>query len=402
MDKNRSGSLAYAGFAFITALIGFNWFMWGPLLGSTLEPHYKVSGFLLALFISSIPIMLVLFSYFVGNMADRDSKKTTIISSLILLITVLVRPFTLFNFYVLLSDQLVFALSAAFCFPSWASLTYRLFDKEKAASRIAGFTAALTGGQILAFLITFPLVNRLGLLTVLWVYGIISAIFAVFYIFVIRKTEFPFTPNITERPSLIEGAKIVLSEKSMIPLMVISFLDIGVFAWLAGWYPHILVQYKGITPTEAGIVNSVILIGCLIGAETVPNIAHHIRKVKVFLLILPLICIGMLSIVPVISNFWLFLIDGLILGFALFPMYPLGVHLPSAYSKIGITFAGVGSGIMLIAGNLGGFLLPELGATVSQINRAILLFGIIPMLLMFLSALFFKDPDTYANGKSKA
>ena len=103
----------------------------------------------------------------------------------------------------------------------------------------------------------------------------------------------------------------------------------------------------------------------------------------------------MLSIIPMLNSFTAFLVDGLILGFALFPMYPLGVHLPSAYSKIGIAFAGVGSGIMLIAGNLGGFLLPELGATVSEIRTAILLFGIIPMLLMFLSAMFFKDPDTY-------
>jgi MFS family permease len=401
MDNTRNGfsKLAYAGFAFITALIGFNWFMWGPLLSSVIEPKYKVSGFLIALFISSIPIMLVLLSYFVGSMADKDPKKTTIITSIILLLTVLARPFTLFNFYVLLTDQIIFAVSAAFCFPSWASLTYRLFEKEKAASLIAGFTAALTAGQILAFLITYPLVRSMGLYKVMWIYGIITSLAALFYIFVIKSGEFPYKLKTVKRPSLIEGAKIVLSEKSMIPLMVISILDIGVFAWLAGWFPNILVKYKGITPTQAGVVNSFILIGCLIGAETVPNIAHHIKKVKIFLMILPVICIAMLAVIPVISGFWLFLIDGLILGFALFPMYPLGVHLPSVYSKIGVAFAGVGSGIMLIAGNLGGFLLPELGAAVLQINRAILIFGVLPMVLMFFASLFFKDPDTYVVKK---
>jgi predicted MFS family arabinose efflux permease len=395
MDKKRFSILSYTGFALITALIGFNWFMWGPLLKSIVEPKYHVSGFLLALFISSVPIMLVFLSYSVGDMADRDPKKTTIIASSILLFSVLLRPLTTFNFYVLLTDQIVLSISAAFCFPSWAPLTYRLFKKEKAASLIAGFTAALTGGQIVAFLITYPIVRKIGLTNTMWVYGITTAIISVFFIVIIKSGDFPYSVATSKRPSLSEGIKIVLSEKSMIPLMVISFLDIGVFAWLAGWYPSILVSHKGISPTQAGIVNSFILIGCLIGAETVPNISHHIKKVKIFLLLLPIICISMLSIVPMLHSFLAFLIDGLVLGFALFPMYPLGVHLPSAYSKIGIAFAGVGSGVMLIAGNLGGFILPELGATVQEIHSAIILFGIIPMVLMFISALFFKDPDTY-------
>ncbi len=388
---------SYIGFAGITALIGLNWFMWGPLLGSVIEPKYKVSGFLLALFITSVPLALVFLSYFAGSLADKDPKKTTMTSALLLLIAVILRPFTLFNFYFLLSDQILLSISAAFCFPSWAPLTYRLFDKKKAASLIAGFTAALTGGQIIAFLITYPLVEKISLTGVMWLYGVISLIISLFYVFTIKSGKFPYEKFVSERPGLLEGARIVLSEKSMIPLMIISFLDIGVFAWLAGWYPSILISHKGITPSQAGIVNSVILLGCLIGAETVPNIAHRIKRVKIFLLILPMICIVMLAIVPALNSYYAFLLDGLILGFALFPMYPLGVHLPSAYSKIGVAFAGVGSGIMLIAGNLGGFILPELGATVSQINKAILLFGVLPMILMLLSALFFKDPDTYVK-----
>ncbi len=396
-NKNSFSFKTYLGFAGITALIGLNWFMWGPLLGSVIEPKYKVSGFLLALFITSVPLALVFLSYFAGNLADKDPKKTTIISSTLLLIAVIVRPLTLFNFYALLADQILLSISAAFCFPSWAPLTYRLFEEKRAASLIAGFTAALTGGQIIAFLVTYPLVEKISLSGVMWLYGIISAVISLFYIFTVKKGDFPYERTASERPGLLAGAKIVLSEKSMIPLMIISFLDIGVFAWLAGWYPSILITHKGITPAQAGIVNSVILLGCLIGAETVPNIAHHIKKVKIFLLVLPMICILMLALVPMLNSYYAFLLDGLILGFALFPMYPLGVHLPSAYSKIGVAFAGVGSGIMLIAGNLGGFILPELGATVSQINKAILLFGILPMILMLVSALFFKDPDTYAK-----
>ena len=392
---NKFSVLAYVSFAIVTALIGFNWFMWGPLLGSVVEPTYKVSGFLLALFISSPPIMLVILSYFVGSLADRDTKKTTIITALLVAVTVLIRPFAIKNFYALLAIQMIFSISAAFCFPSWAPLTYRLFEKEKAASLIAGFTASLAAGEIIAFLITYPLVKKLGLFNVLLIFGIITAVLALLYVIIIRMHKFPRHIKTFKRPSFSEGMEIIFSEKAVVVLCIIAFLDIGVFAWLAGWYPAILVKFRGITPTQAGVVNSMILLGCLIGAETIPNISHRIKKVKIFLLTLPLICIAMLLIIPKLSSFPAFAIDGIVLGFALFPMYPLGVHLPSAYSKIGIRFAGVGSAIVLIAANLGGFILPELGALIKSITSSIAFFGIIPMAIMFIASLFFKDPDTY-------
>jgi MFS family permease len=393
--KSRVQS-TYFLFALITSLIGLNWFMWGPLLSSVIEPRYKISGFAMALFISSVPLALVFLSYFTGSFADKDPKRTTIIAAIILGVTTLIRPFMIASFPALLIMQLIFTISAAFCFTSWSPFTYRLFEQKEASSKIATFTAFLTGGQILAFLITYPLADKIGLFSLLLIYGIISAIVAVFYILSVSKLEFPYKITGSKKPTFSEGAKIILSEPSMKSLSLISLLDIGVFAWLAGWYPKMLTSFKGASPSEAATVNSMILLGCLIGAMTVPNLSHRLKKVKVFFLLLPIICIAMFSLVPVLHSFGALLIDGAILGFALFPMYPLGVHLPSAYSKIGIKYAGVGSGIILIAANIGGFMLPELGAAVSQIIPSITIFGIIPMALMFITGLFFKDPDTYA------
>ena len=386
---------AYFLFALITSIIGFNWFMWGPLLSSVIEPKYKISGFALALFISSVPLALVFLSYFTGSFADKNPKRTTITAAAILGVTTLIRPFTIGSFLTLLLMQIIFTLSAAFCFTSWSPFTYRLFEPKEATSKIAIFTAFLTGGQILAFLITYPIVNRIGLFSSLLIYGIISAIVSILYIMLVLKLDFPYTIEVRVRPTFSEGVKIIFSESSMKSLSFISLLDIGVFAWLAGWYPKMLMSFKGVSPSKAAIVNSMILFGCLVGAMTVPNLSHKFKKVRFFFLLLPIICIIMFLLVPGLKSFGALLINGVILGFALFPMYPLGVHLPSAYSKIGIKYAGVGSGIILIAGNIGGFLLPELGAAVTKMTTSIIIFGIIPMALMFIGALFFKDPDTY-------
>ncbi len=389
--RNKA-SVMYFLFAIITSLVGFNWFMWGPILGPIVETQYRVSGFVVTLFISAVPLMLVLLSYFAGNLADIDPKRTTIISAAILGITSLIKPFFSFNFFALLLVHLVFTLSAAFCFTSWAPLTYRLFESEKSSSRVALFTAFLTAGQILAFLITYPMVSRTSLFTTLLIYGLVTFFICVIYILIAIKVRFPYSVEITKRPTLLEGAKIIFSEHSIKPLAIICFLDIGVFSWLAGWYPKMLTRFKGINPSQAGIVNAMILVGCLIGAMIIPNLSHKLKKVKVFLLVLPVICILMFVLIPPLSSYGILLIDGVILGFALFPMYPLGVHLPSAFNKIGMKYAGVGSGIILIAANLGGFILPELGVLSEGLTSSIIMFGILPMAFMFVSALFFKDP----------
>lgn len=389
--KNKA-SVMYFLFAIITSLVGFNWFMWGPILGPIVETQYRVSGFVVTLFISAVPLMLVLLSYFAGNLADIDPKRTTIISAAVLGITSLIKPFFSFNFFALLLVHLVFTLSAAFCFTSWAPLTYRLFESEKSSSRVALFTAFLTAGQILAFLITYPMVSRTSLFTTLLIYGLVTFFICVIYILIAIKVRFPYSVEITKRPTLLEGAKIIFSEHSIKPLAIICFLDIGVFSWLAGWYPKMLTRFKGINPSRAGIVNAMILVGCLIGAMIIPNLSHKLKKVKVFLLVLPVICILMFVLIPPLSGYGLLLIDGVILGFALFPMYPLGVHLPSAFNKIGMKYAGVGSGIILIAANLGGFILPELGVLSEGLTSSTIMFGILPMAFMFVSALFFKDP----------
>jgi len=129
----------------------------------------------------------------------------------------------------------------------------------------------------------------------------------------------------------------------------------------------------------------------------VPTLSHKLKKVKIFFIILPLFSALMFFLVPYINNYYLLLFDSLILGITLFPVYPIGVHLPSAYSKIGIEYAGIGSGIILIFANLGGFLFPQLGVLTPGLWSSLFFFGILPMTLISITAFFFKDPDSYAK-----
>jgi cyanate permease len=178
-------------------------------------------------------------------------------------------------------------------------------------------------------------------------------------------------------------------------LSLISLLDIGVFKWLAGWYPKLNDTFKGIGPTKAPFINAFIMIGCLIGAMTIPDLSHRIKKVKPFFIILPLIVILMLFTSIFVNEYALLLLVSMILGIALFPIYPLGLHLPSAFSSVGMKNAGIGSAIILIFANIGGTVFPIIGSLTKGYTSSVITFGIIPMAIIVLLGFVFKDPDTY-------
>ncbi len=391
----KSSNLIFYAYALVTAMIGFNWFMWGPIIHSVVLPKFNAPSFLVTIFISAIPLMLVIFSYFTGRLADKDPKRTTLIAALLMGITSILKPFSLFSFYALLIVHLIFALSAVFCFTSWSPITYRLYEKERSVHKIANFTAALVIGEFFGYFVTYSLVSRLGLFNTLLLYGILSLLIMIFYILVIVKFNFPFHVTSRPRPAILDGFRLVLREKAMVSLFIIAFLDIGVFVWISTWYPKLFTYFKGLNPEEASLIPSLKLIGCLIGALTIPSLSHKIKRVKLFFILLPIISALMFFLVPFINSKYLLLIDSLILGITLFPVYPIGVHLPSAYSKIGVEYAGIGSGIILIFANLGGFILPQIGFITPGLWSSILVFGVIPMLLISFFALFFKDPDMY-------
>lgn len=383
-------------FGLITMLVGFNWFMWAPLLKPVIEQAMNVKPVFSELLLSSVPFLLVLFSYFAGGFSDLSPKKSTTVASVLLGGFTVLRAILSFNYTLMLFAHFGFALSATFAFTSWSPLSYRLFSKDKASKITAYFTAFLTLGQILAFFISYPLVSKIGYSNFLFITSFVSLIISLVYIFTVRNWNDTLVDfQAKKRLPISEGFKLVFSNKSLIVLSLISLLDIGVFKWLAGWYPKLNVAFKGLDPTKASFINAFILIGCLIGATTIPDLSHRIKRVKIFFIILPLVVVLMLFLSIFVSHFSFLLFVSLILGIALFPIYPLGVHLPSAFSNVGVENAGIGSGIILIFANIGGTIFPLIGTLASGYTTSIVLFGVIPMLLIAFLGIIFNDPDTY-------
>ncbi|MGB9832195.1 MFS transporter [Caldisericum sp.] len=394
--ENKKSVLIFVLFGFITMLIGFNWFMWAPLLKPVIEQTMDVKPVFSELLLSAVPFSLVIFSYFAGSFGDSSPKRSTTVASILLGVFTVLRSIFSYNFTLMLVAHFGFALSATFAFTSWSPLSYRLFSKDKASKTTAYFTAFLTLGQILAFFISYPLVEKIGFYKFLFVTSIVSFLIATLYIVVIRNWDDRLiNGKLNKKLPLSEGFKLVFSNKSLIVLSFISLFDIGVFKWLAGWYPKLNVAFKALDPTKASFINAFILIGCLIGAMTIPDFSHRVKRVKIFFIVLPTVVISMLILSVYINGFSTLLLISTILGIALFPIYPLGLHLPSAFSKVGAENAGIGSGIILIFANIGGTIFPLIGSLAHSYLSSVISFGVIPMSIIILLGFIFEDPDTY-------
>ncbi len=392
----KKNVLIFVLFGIITLLIGFNWFMWGPILKEFVEEGMGVKPVIAEFLITSVPLLLVLFSYFTGSFADVSPKKSTITASILLGVFVFLRGVFASSVLLMFLFHFLFALSATFAFASWSPLSYRLFSQDKASKVTAYFTAFLVLGQILAFFISYPLAKGLGLKLYLILCGIVSVVFSLIYIVsVLNWDDTILNVEVNKKLPIIEGFRLVFSNKSLIILSLISFFDIGVFKYLAGWYPKLNVIFKGLEPSKAGFINAFILIGCLIGAMTIPSLSHKLKKVSIFFIILPLVVVVSLLLSLYLNSLGYLLFVSLILGIALFPIYPLGLHLPSAFRNLGVKYAGVGSGIILIFANLGGGIFPLLGVLTKTFTSSLVVFGIIPMVIISILGFFFKDPDTY-------
>jgi len=124
----------------------------------------------------------------------------------------------------------------------------------------------------------------MGLKNFLTFSGVISLIVSILYLFVIRGWNDALkSTEQHQRLSIFEGFRLVFSNRSLVVLCLIAFLDIGVFKWLAGWYPKLTLTFKGMSPSQSGYINAFILVGCLIGAMTIPDFSHRIKKLNYFL-----------------------------------------------------------------------------------------------------------------------
>lgn len=167
------------------------------------------------------------------------------------------------------------------------------------------------------------LVEQYDMTTMLGVYAaaaILSAIIAV--VFAKEKPQAASGPEAPKESMSVSGIKKLLMNKNFLWVLIISFISMGLFNTLMTMIEKIL-QPRGFTSMDAGIVGAAFVVTGIIGAVVVPLISDKLGK-RIPIFIIGISTIGPLCIgITFFTSMPLLLASAAILGFLIMGMAPI-------------------------------------------------------------------------------
>jgi cyanate permease len=159
------------------------------------------------------------------------------------------------------------------------------------------------------------------------IYGGVTALSAVLFILLARENP-PTSPNAPGeevRALMLDGLRHALTVRSFGFFLVVAFIGLGIFNGLSTWVEGI-VRPRGFSPTDAGTLGALMVVGGVLGAVILPALSDRQRKRKLFLEIAILGAIPGLVGLTFASGLPLLMVSGFVLGFFLVSALPVGMQ----------------------------------------------------------------------------
>jgi MFS family permease len=318
-----------AVFMFINLTIQMLWITYAPITGpaakfygvSDLQIGFLAMVFMIAFIPLSIPVSWAIDTY--------GFKKTVGLGAVLMGVFGVVRGIAGTNYTLVLLSTIGIAVAQPFLLNAWTTVPAKWFDIEFRATAVGLVTLANLVGTALGMVLTPILTETLSIPTVQLIYGVIAAFSAV--LFIILAREKPATPpcpaGMEVRSLMLDGLKNALKNRMFWLYLAVSFIGMGLFNGITTWVEAI-IRPRGFTPTEAGTLGALMLIGGVIGAVVIPPFSDRSHKRKKYLLI------GILAAIPGLvgvtfaphSMAWLLYVSAFAMGFFITSISPIGMQ----------------------------------------------------------------------------
>ena len=335
------------------------------------------------------PLMQVLLTLPAGLVIDSKGFKYGItIGALLTSIFALVRLINPESFTVLLISQIGIAAGQPFVLNGVTKLAMTWFPEKEEATAVGLGSMALFVGMMIGLGATPSLVHNIGYQPMLWIYGLSGIIGALLFI-VLAKPKPVILPREIESKGEVTGwgeIRVILKNRNFVYLGFIAFIGIGVFNGLATWLEKILNEMHRIPMTEAGSISAVLVFAGMIGCIVIPMLSDRFRKRKPFLILASSVGILCIFIFMLVSNYWLDMVTGIVLGFCFLAALPIMLIFSAEIT--GAKYAGVSVGYLQLLGNIAAVVIVVLMETLrgatgqfmgSLLFLAILLLGSLTM-----------------------
>ena len=312
-------------FMFINVTIQTLWIAYAPITGPAAQ-FYGVSDLQIGLLAMTFMIAYIPLSIPISWAIDTYGfHKMVSLGAIIMGIFGITRGLAGANYPLVLISTIGLAIAQPFLLNAWTKVPAQWFSIEERATAVGLVTLASLVGTALGMVLTPILIDSISIPTVQLIYGGIAAVSAVLFVFLARERPAtpPCPPGMEVRALMLDGLKHVFKVKDFVLYLVVAFIGLGLFNGINTWVEDI-IRPRGFTPTDAGTLGAVLLVGGLLGAVIIPSFSDKQHKRKKFMLLGIVLSIPGLIGVTFATTIGLLLISGFALGFFLISTGPIG------------------------------------------------------------------------------
>ncbi len=317
-----------AVFMFINLTMQMLWISYAPITGVAAQ-YYGVTDLKIGLLSMVFMIAFIPLSIPASWMIDKYGfKKAVGLGAVMMGVFSLARGFAGDNFSLVLLSTIGIAAAQPFLLNAWTTVPAKWFAVEERATIVGFITLANLIGTGLGMVITPVLVEGgMDIARVQLIYGIVTAFSALLFLFLAREnpTTAPGPQEEQVKALMLDGIKHAFTVKPFVMYLVISFVGLGIFNGVTTWIEGI-VRPRGFTPTDAGTLGALMLIGGIIGAVAIPAVSDKQQKRQRYLFLgIGMAIPGLLGLTYATEP-WLLYISSFFMGFFLVSANPIGMQ----------------------------------------------------------------------------
>ncbi|MBL8102449.1 MAG: MFS transporter [Anaerolineales bacterium] len=316
-----------AVFMLVNLTIQILWISYAPITGPAAK-FYGVSDLQIGFLAMSFMIAFIPLSIPVSWVIDTYGFRIAVGIGVILMgIFGILRGLAGANYTLVLWITFGLAASQPFLLNAWTKVPANWFAIEERATAVGIVTLGNLIGTALGMVLTPILMESMSIPSIQLVYGIIAALSAVLFIIFTRETPPtpPCPPGQEVRALMLDGLKHAFTVKPFWFALLVSFIGLGIFNGITTWIENI-IRPRGFTPTDAGTLGALMIVGGVIGAVVIPAISDKQRKRQRFLYIALLGAIpGLIGLTYATTSTLLFA-SAFVMGFFLVSAMPIAMQ----------------------------------------------------------------------------
>jgi MFS family permease len=338
-------------FMLVNLAVQMLWITFAPITGPAAE-FYGVTDLKIGTLAMSFMITYLFVTFPASWVIDTYGFRIAVsIGAVFMAVFSIARGLVGANYYLVLACSVGIAIGQPFLMNAWTKVPANWFSLDERATAVGLVTLANLVGTALGFLLTPILIETMPIPTVQVIFGGVAAVTAVLFILLSREHPAtpPCPPGMEVRSLMLDGLKLIVKSAPFWMFVMVYFVGLGLFNGISTWIENI-IRPRGFTPTDAGTMGAVMIVGGIIGAVVIPSISDKQHKRQRYMLLGVIMAIPGLLGVTFATSFWLLLLSAFWLGFFLISVAPIGLQYVAE-----VTFPapeGTSNGLIQLAGQI--------------------------------------------------